>query len=64
MFEANIEVGGGGGFAISFSETYPTYVTASVGIGGGGGADVDVGQRCYAWVSPTAQEVLTAATCS
>jgi len=64
VIEPNISVGVGAGIAFSFSNSDPSYVTVSVGIGGGGGVDLDVGHQCFAWVSPTAQDFLDAATCA
>ena len=64
MIEPNAGLGASVGIAYSFTNTIPSVTTVSASIGGGGGVDLDVGHQCYAWVSPTAQDFLNAATCS
>ena len=62
--EVDLSVGYGAGVAFSYSDGYPSYATLALNAGTGGGADVDITHRCYAYVSPTAKDLLSAATCS
>ena len=62
--EPDISIGVGVGVAFAFSNSNPSYATVAISPGAGAGAAVDIGNQCYAWVSPTAEEVLSAAKCS
>jgi len=64
VINPDITLGVGAGVSFAFSESDPSYYTLAVSLDSGGGADVDIMHPCFAWVSPTAQEMLNAATCS
>lgn len=64
VINPDISIGAGVGISFAFSNGDPSYVTLAASVGGGAGVDIDIMHPCYAWVSPSAQELLSAATCS
>ena len=64
LFNADVSFGYAAGISLGVTNDANRILTFGVGLGAGGGTDIDWQHQCFTRVSPTAHDLLSAATCS